>query len=286
MSIFSELDKRNISRDSTIIAAGGGVVGDLAGFVASCWYRGTNLIHIPTSLLAAVDSTLGGKTAINFKKSVNAVGTYHHPKAVVVDTDLLISLPSREISSGFAEIIKYAAIGNYEIKDKLSSLGSLSSSGLSWYILNSLKTKEQFVCNDVNESSKRLYLNFGHTIGHAIEFSTILNGKEMLRHGEGVALGMLSVFNISNHLGFLKNHDIDWLISVLTAYNLPTSIDASILSISRERLIDRIIDLAFKDKKRIKKVLRLILLDGVGNPFLYETDDRDLIQIGVEPLIQ
>ena len=211
MRIFAELDAKNISRDSTIIAIGGGVVGDLAGFVASCWYRGTNLVHIPTSLLAAVDSTLGGKTAINFKKTVNAVGSYHHPKAIVIDTDLLMSLPAREISSGFGEIIKYAAIGNHEIRERLTFLSEMSSAELSWYVSKSLRTKEQFVCNDVQEGSKRLFLNFGHTIGHAIEFSTVVNGVEMLRHGEGVALGMLAVFYISERLGFLNEKDIDWL---------------------------------------------------------------------------
>lgn len=285
MSIFSELDKKNISRDSTIIAVGGGVVGDLAGFVASCWYRGTGLVHMPTSLLAAVDSTLGGKTAINFKKTVNAVGSYHHPKAIVIDTDLLMSLPTREISSGFGEIIKYAVIGNSEIKDKLTSLGDMTSFDLSWYISNSLKTKEKFVSNDVQEGSKRLFLNFGHTIGHAIEFSTIVNGKELLRHGEGVALGMLAVFYISKHLGYLNASDIDWLMSSLTAYNLPTSLQASMLAVSRESLVDRIIDLAFKDKKRIKKTLRLILLDNIGNPFIFESDDRELVRVGVEAVV-
>lgn len=286
MSVFAELDEKNISRDSTIIAIGGGVVGDLAGFVASCWYRGTNLVHIPTSLLASVDSSLGGKTAINFKKTVNAVGTYHHPKAIIIDTDLLMSLPSREISSGFGEIIKYAVIGNHEIKDKLTHLRKMSPSELAWYVSKSLRTKEQFVCNDVQEGSKRLILNFGHTIGHAIEFSTIVNGKELLRHGEGVALGMLAVFYISKHLGYLKEHDIEWLTSRLRAYNLPTSLQANNISISRERLIDIIVDLAFKDKKRIKKVLRLILLKSICNPFIYETDDRELIRFGVQAVIQ
>ena len=127
LKVFEFLEKNNISRDATIVAVGGGVVGDLAGFVASCWYRGVDLIHIPTTLLSAVDSCLGGKTAINFRNTVNAIGSYHHPKAIFIDTKILLELPQREISSGYGEIIKYGMLGCTGITEILSDVNFDSS---------------------------------------------------------------------------------------------------------------------------------------------------------------
>ena len=178
MRVFADLYKKNVSRETTIIAVGGGVIGDLAGFIASCWYRGVNLIHIPTTLLAAVDSCVGRKTAINFRNTVNAVGTYHHPVSILIDTDLLNSLPDREIASGFGEIIKYSTLGANQITKILEEGRDKSLQQLSKLISLCLKEKEKLVRGDVKESSNRLFLNFGHTIGHAIEFSTFFNGTE------------------------------------------------------------------------------------------------------------
>jgi len=285
LKIFEFLDLNNISRDSTVIAVGGGVIGDLGGFVASCWYRGVSLIHIPTTLLSAVDSCVGGKTAINFRSTVNAVGTYHHPKAIIIDLDLIKSLPPREISSGFGEIIKYACIGSTEIKDILEA-GSFESSGeLAKLIVLSLKEKEKFVRGDIGEESRRLFLNFGHTIGHAIEFSTIFNGEESLRHGEGVGLGMIAIFKVCEKLGHLAQKDIVWLKNIMSKYKLPISFDASALGIDRDHLVERVVDLCFKDKKRVMDELRLILINTDFIPFIYKTNDRSLIKCGVLEVI-
>jgi 3-dehydroquinate synthase len=285
LKVFEFLEANNISRDATIIAIGGGVVGDLAAFIASCWYRGTDLVHIPTTLLSAVDSCLGGKTAINFRNTVNAVGSYYHPKAIFIDTKILSELPAREISSGFGEIIKYGMIGNDQIKNILHDENFKLSNSLDELIELSLKEKEKFVKGDIKESSNRLYLNFGHTIGHAIEFSTIFNGEETLRHGEGVGLGMLAIFRIAIELGYLSENDLERLKALLSKFMLPTSFSANSLGLPREALVDKVVKLSFKDKKRIKSHLRMILLDGVGNPFVYKSSDTELIAKGVREVI-
>ena len=285
LKVFEYLDFKNISRDSTIIAVGGGVVGDLAGFVSSCWYRGVDLIHIPTTLLSAVDSCLGGKTAINFRDTVNAVGSYHHPKEILIDTQILLALPSREISSGFGEIIKYGMIGCERIVSILQNKDFELSASLDELIELSLKEKERFVKDDIKETSNRLFLNFGHTIGHAIEFSTIFNGEETLRHGEGVGLGMLAIFRIAIELNYLVEDDLKLLRSLLSKFSLPVSYSATSLGLSRDALVDRVVSLCLKDKKRVKSDLRLILLEGIGNPVIYKTSDEELIAKGIREVI-
>ncbi|NVK02948.1 MAG: 3-dehydroquinate synthase [Oceanospirillaceae bacterium] len=285
MKIFQDLDDKNISRDVAIVAVGGGVVGDLSGFIASCWYRGVELISIPTTLLSAVDSCLGGKTAINFRNTVNAIGSYHHPKMILIDTKVINSLPKREISSGYGEIIKYGMIGSEGIREKLMQLNVDCTTDLEELICLSLKQKEAYVCGDVSEQSNRLFLNFGHTIGHAIEFSTVYEGEEVLRHGEGVALGMLAIFRICIHLEYLNEEDISTLRAIIEKLGLPVAFSASSIGMSRDALIDSITSLAFKDKKRTSKNLRLVILDKIGSPTLYETKDEELIKLGVAEVI-
>lgn len=286
MKIFEYLDANNISRDSTIVAIGGGVVGDMAGYVASCWYRGVALIHMPTTLLSAVDSCVGGKTAINFRSTVNAVGTYHHPTGIFIDKDLILSLPKREISSGFGEIIKYSKIGASHISKILDDGNIEKLDQIDILIQYSLQEKERFVHDDVGEQANRLFLNFGHTIGHAIEFSTVYNGEETLRHGEGVGLGMLAIFRISEKLGFLDEIHIEKLRETLYKYGLPLSIKSDDYGIDRMNLVKRIIDLCFKDKKRTSNDLRLILTDRNFDPFIFKTSDKELIKHGVLEVVQ
>ena len=285
LKIFEYLEDKNIARDAIIIAIGGGVIGDLVGFIASCWYRGVDLIHIPTTLLSSVDSCVGGKTAINFRNTVNAIGSYHHPKAILIDTKILSDLPEREISSGFGEIIKYAMLGCTKIMEILSNADFNFSRDLEILIELSLKEKEMFVKDDIRESARRLYLNFGHTIGHAIEFSTIFNGEESLRHGEGVGLGMLAVLRIGIELGYLHHDDACLLRNLLEKFSLPIAFPASKVGLSRDILVERVINLCFKDKKRTQDGLRLVLLDGIGTPFIYKTFDRELIAKGVMEVI-
>ena len=286
LKIFEYLDLNNISRDSTIVAIGGGVIGDMGGFIASCWYRGVALIHVPTTLLSAVDSCVGGKTAINFKSTVNAVGTYHHPCAILIDMDMMYAMPIREIKSGFGEIIKYSCIGAEHIKNELERNNLDCINNLDVLIHYSLKEKERFVRDDIGEEANRLFLNFGHTIGHAIEFSTVFNGEETLRHGEGVALGMLAIFRICIKLEYLEQAHIEYLTRMLIKYGLPTFVKSQNYGIDRDYLVERIVDLCFKDKKRVMNELRLILVNSDSKPFIYKTSDRKLIEFGVLEVIK
>ena len=286
MRVFADLDNHNFDRSVAIVAMGGGVVGDLGGFVASCWYRGVELVHVPTTLLSAVDSCLGGKTALNFRSTANAVGTYHHPSTILIDTSVLADLPDREISSGFGEIIKYATLGSLYINNALESTNAITEESIEKLVSESLRLKAELVTGDVKESNQRLFLNFGHTIGHAIEFATIHNGDEVYRHGEGVGLGMLAIFRVCVTLGYLKESDLQRLTNLLLRFGLPTQVDSSLFLHTRESLASLILDKVLKDKKRTRTGLRLVLLDGWGKPFIYETSDLELIKAGVLEVIK
>lgn len=286
LEIFNVLEDGNFSRDSLLLGVGGGVVGDMAGFAASCWYRGMRLIHMPTTLLSAVDSCLGGKTAINLKSTVNAIGSYHHPISILIDTSIIRALPGREIRSGIGEIVKYAAISSEPIAKALEeSSASEVLQNIDWFILESLKIKESFVLGDINEGNKRLHLNFGHTLGHAIEFGTILNGEETLRHGEAVALGMVAIFRISVSLGYLSEHKVQWLKGILNKFGLPISYSAKSINMEAKELLEVCMSLVVKDKKRLVDGLRLIILHDIRKPFIYKTNDLDLLEVGFREII-
>lgn len=286
LKIFNVLEDENFSRDSLMIGIGGGVIGDMAGFASGCWYRGMKLIHIPTTLLSAVDSCLGGKTAINLNDTVNAIGSYHHPIEILIDTNMIRALPNREISSGIGEVIKYAVIHSENIRDALEKKNYQEVlSDIDWFIIESLKNKEYFVRGDINEGHKRLYLNFGHTLGHAIEFATILDGEETLRHGEAVALGMLAIFRISVELGYLEESQIAWLKEILKKFNLPTNYKASNLEMNKDSLLDICMTLVLKDKKRKFDGLRLIILTKDRVPAIHETNDMELLRHGFKEII-
>ena len=286
LQLFNLLENENFSRDSLMIGVGGGVIGDMAGFASSCWYRGMKLLHIPTTLLSAVDSCVGGKTAINLNNTVNAIGSYHHPISILIDTNIIKSLPHREISSGLGEIVKYAVINSKPICKALESKSyDEVISKIDWFIIQSLKNKELFVKGDINEDNKRLYLNFGHTLGHAIEFATILDGEETLRHGEAVGLGMLSIFRICVELGYLDESSVTWLKKILKKFKLPTSYSATDLFMERDKLIDICMELVFKDKKRKFDGLRLIVLDKMREPGIHKTNDIKLLRLGFEEVI-
>lgn len=286
LKIFNILEDENFSRDSLMIGIGGGVIGDMAGFASSCWYRGMKLLHIPTTLLSAVDSCLGGKTAINLNDTVNAIGSYHHPVEILIDTNVIKTLPKREISSGMGEVIKYAVIHSKTICDFLEENNYQEIlNNIDWLVIEALKNKEYFVRGDIKEGNKRLYLNFGHTLGHAIEFATVMDGEETLRHGEAVGLGMIAIFRISIELGYLDEKQIDWLQSLLHKFNLPTKYSANDISMDRESLLDLCMTLVFKDKKRNFERLRLIILTEERTPAIHETNDMKLLRRGFEEVI-
>ena len=269
LAIYALLESSNFSRDSTLIALGGGVVGDLGGFAASTWYRGMNLIHIPTSLMAMVDSSIGGKVAINFRETINAVGNYYHPILNLMDLQLVDSLPQRDYISGLAEVIKCALIADEKFLEWLnvnaSSILERNEGDLVYCIEKAIQIKIDHVDGDVQEGGKRLLLNFGHTLGHAIEMATHNEGRETFRHGEGVSLGIVAAMYIGEMFFEGQKSNVDTAINLLKKFNLPVSISASKLGFSRENLIQLCYSLSLKDKKRKNNALRFILLNKLGS---------------------
>ena len=222
LKIFGILEENDFARDSTLIALGGGVVGDLAGFVASTWLRGMNLVHIPTTLLAMVDSSIGGKVAINFRKTINGIGNYYHPIFNLIDLNLIDTLSDRDLKSGLAEVIKCAIIDDdnlYEfLKDNSNHILQRKEKYIVKCIEDSINIKIKYVQGDVREGNKRLHLNYGHTLGHSIEISTEKNHKEQLRHGEGVSIGTVCVAYIADK--YLDNvNTLEDIISIFKLFD-------------------------------------------------------------------
>jgi 3-dehydroquinate synthase len=246
------------NRDATVIALGGGVIGDLAGFAAACWMRGIACLQMPTTLLAMVDSSVGGKTAVDLPQGKNLVGAFHQPRAVIADTDTLATLPDRELRAGIAEIVKYGAIFDAGFLDWLDAhadaLMARDAAALSEAILRSCRFKADVVARDETEQGERALLNFGHTFGHALETA---GGYDRFRHGEAVALGMCTAARLSSRLGRAPEADADRLESLLQRFNLPTRIP-------REFDPALLLDLMRLDKKNLSGRLRLILWQRAG----------------------
>lgn len=256
--VFDALAKLGANRDATIIALGGGVVGDLAGFSAACWMRGIAFVQMPTTLLAMVDSSVGGKTGVNLAAGKNLVGAFHQPRAVIIDTATLASLPAREYAAGLAEVIKVGAIGDTEFFDWLvanaAALMRRDDGVVAAAITSSCRHKAGVVARDEREEGERALLNFGHTFGHALEAEA---GYGTLLHGEAVAIGMVLAARLSCELGLSDDADTQRLKSLLRACGLPTTIPGGH---SAERLIGRM----RLDKKNLGGTLRLILWRGIG----------------------
>jgi 3-dehydroquinate synthase len=246
------------TRDACVIAMGGGVVGDLAGFSAACWMRGIDFIQMPTTLLAMVDSSVGGKTGVNLPAGKNLVGAFHQPRAVVADTDTLITLPEREYRAGLAEVVKGAAIGDPAffawLEQYAAALNARETIPLIEAIARKVRYKAGVVARDETEQGERALLNLGHTFGHALETA----GKyRVLLHGEGVAIGMLLAAQLSERLGLSEETDTLRLRRLLTALGLPTAIPAGMDP-------QQLLALMRLDKKNLAGTLRLILWRGIG----------------------
>ena len=246
------------SRDATVVALGGGVVGDLAGFAAACWMRGVRFVQLPTTLLAMVDSSVGGKTAVDLPGGKNLVGAFHQPAAVVADTDTLTTLPDRELRAGLAEVVKAAAIGDAPLlswlEQNADALLARGPAALRHAIAASVRYKAGVVARDETEQGERMLLNFGHTFGHAIETEQGYGG---LLHGEAVAVGMVLAARLSARLGWAGATDGERLQALLDRLGLPTALPAGLDAtalVQRMRL----------DKKAVSGRLRLVLWRGVG----------------------
>jgi len=255
--VFDRLAALGATRDATIVALGGGVIGDLAGFAAACWMRGIDFVQIPTTLLAMVDSSVGGKTGVNLPAGKNLVGAFHQPRAVLADTATLSTLPVREYRAGLAEVVKYGAIGDATLfawlEANADALVAREPAVVAEAIAASCRHKAGVVARDEHEHGERALLNFGHTFGHALETAT---GYGTLLHGEAVAIGMVLAARLSSSLRRAPTEDAQRLANLLAAFGLPTMRQPS----DPQRLVE----LMRLDKKNLAGTLRLILWRGIG----------------------
>ncbi len=274
--VLDALARLGASRDATLIALGGGVIGDLGGFAASCWMRGIDFIQMPTTLLAMVDSSVGGKTGVNLPAGKNLVGAFHQPRAVFIDTSTLATLPDREFLAGLAEVIKYGAIGDPAffvwLETHVDRLLARDLDALNEAIAVSCRHKAGVVARDERELGERALLNFGHTFGHAIEVEA---GYGEILHGEAVAIGMLLAARLSSTLGLADADDANRLQTLLERFGLPTRIPSGH---SSSRLLERM----RLDKKSVSGALRLILWRGIGKAEVVAGVDDALIEANLE----
>lgn len=251
------------TRDAAVIALGGGVVGDLAGFAAACWMRGIDVVQVPTTLLAMVDSSVGGKTAVDVPAGKNLVGAFHPPRAVIADTTTLRTLPARELRAGLAEVVKYGAIFDADFLTWLETNAAALLEGrdatLAEAIARSCLYKAEVVSRDPYEHGERALLNFGHTFGHAIEAEQGYagTGSDALNHGEAVAVGMVLAARLSAATGRAPAADAQRLQALLQRLGLPTAIPAGLRP---EALLERM----RLDKKADASGLRFVLWDRAG----------------------
>ncbi|MBW4497976.1 MAG: 3-dehydroquinate synthase [Oscillatoria princeps RMCB-10] len=275
--IFDALLEKACDRKTTIFALGGGVVGDMAGFAASVYMRGISFVQVPTTLLAQVDSSVGGKTAINHPRGKNMIGTFYQPKLVVCDFSTLSTLPSREFSAGLAEVIKYGVIFDRDfwnwLNSHLSSLIGREPVSLSYAIRRCCEIKASVVRQDEREEGLRAILNFGHTFGHAIEAGM---GYGVWLHGEGVSAGMVMAAELSWRLGLVDADFVQLLIALIRRAGLPTK--GPVLDANDNA--GRYLELMRIDKKSEGGEIRFVLIDGLGKAMVRAAPDslvRDVI---------
>ncbi|ALC81416.1 MULTISPECIES: 3-dehydroquinate synthase [Bacillus] len=260
----------HMDRSSCVVALGGGVVGDLAGFVAATFMRGIPYVQIPTTLLAH-DSAVGGKVAINHPLGKNLIGSFHQPKAVIYDTELLSTLPEAEMRSGFAEVIKHAFISDEQFLLQLMetySIAGLTSSQLSEMIYKGIEVKSSVVANDEKEKGIRAFLNFGHTLGHAVEAEY---GYGEISHGDGVAMGMLFALYLSEKKAGL-DCDYSSYLKWLKKLGYPTSINKEIKT-------DSLINRMMNDKKTVGGIIQFVLLTEIGHPQLFSIEKEEAAEL-------
>ncbi len=270
VKITNLLSKYNFGRNDCIVALGGGVIGDLVGFASSVFKRGINFVQIPTTLLAQVDSSVGGKTGINNKFGKNLIGTFFQPNFVLIDIDTLSSLPKREMIAGFAEILKYSLILDKKFFNWLNKNGDKiikrkSQNLISNAIFKSCKYKAYVVKKDEKEKNLRAILNFGHTFAHALE--TVNKYSNKIIHGEAVLIGMMVASRLSNHMGYLKNNELKEIISLYKKLKLNFSYKKFV----NLKNMKKIFQIMNNDKKSDGKNIKIILLKKIGLSIIKET---------------
>jgi len=269
--IYGELLKHRLDRSSALIALGGGVIGDITGFVASTYMRGISFVQVPTTLLAQVDSSVGGKTGVNHPEGKNMIGTFHQPRLVWADVDTLKTLPRREFLAGIAEVIKYGVIWDkafFEFleKNRKKILG-LDSGAMQFIIRRSCEIKAEVVSRDEREGGLRAILNYGHTIGHALETAT---GYTTHLHGEAVAMGMYCEALLSSLLGLMQREDAERVGSLIDAYGLPSKIAPGV---DEQRMISSM----QLDKKAVAGELKFVLPEKIGSVVVRGVRDPEKI---------
>lgn len=269
--IYDALLENRCERSTTIIALGGGVIGDLAGYAAATYLRGVPFIQVPTTLLSQVDSSVGGKTGINHPLGKNMIGAFYQPQVVLADIDTLSTLPARELSAGLAEVIKYGLIRDEPFfawqEANMQKLLALDTEAMSYAIYRSCENKAEVVAADERESGERALLNLGHTFGHAIENAM---GYGVWLHGEAVAAGTILAADLSYRLGWLSDAEVDRIKAIFIEAKLP--IDAPALG------VDRYLDLMGLDKKVVDGQIRLVLQQGIGKSLVTSDYDVNLLQ--------
>ena len=246
-----------LDRTSFVVALGGGVVGDLAGFAAATYLRGVDFAQLPTTLLAQVDSSVGGKTAVNLPQGKNLVGAFHQPRLVVADISALATLPLRELRAGLAEVVRYAVIRDAQLFAYLEANGRAvlrrDPAALTHIVRRSCEIKAQIVTADERERGIRALLNFGHTIGHALEQAL---SYRRLRHGEAVALGMIAEGQVAAEAGLCEGEDVERMTALLAGLGLPVTV--------RDVEPAQVVQACLVDKKRERGRLRVALPRGIG----------------------
>lgn len=270
--VYTRLLEGRFDRNTTLIALGGGVVGDIAGFAAASYQRGVPFIQIPTTLLSQVDSSVGGKTGVNHPLGKNMIGAFYQPQAVIIDINSLNTLPDRELSAGISEIIKYGILGDAEffdwLEDNVEALMARDPDALSYAIARSCQDKADIVAADEKEQGKRALLNLGHTFGHAIE--TGLGYGEWL-HGEAVACGMVMAARLSAEMGWITGSDVDRIRALISRASLPVDPPPTMSS-------EQFRELMAIDKKVLDGKLRLVLVKALGTSIVTDEFDNDALR--------
>ncbi len=269
--IFDGLLGARHDRGTTIIALGGGVIGDMAGFAAACYQRGVNFIQMPTTLLSQVDSSVGGKTGINHPLGKNMIGAFYQPQAVLIDTETLLTLPARELSAGLAEVIKYGLICDEPfltwLEEHMSALRALDQAVLAQAIERSCAAKARVVAADERESGVRATLNLGHTFGHAIETH---QGYGNWLHGEAVAAGTVMALDMSERLGWITTAERERVVRLFIAAGLP-------VVPPQDMTAEDFMEHMAVDKKVMNGKLRLVLLQGLGEAVVTGDFPREIL---------
>jgi 3-dehydroquinate synthase len=266
--IFDALIEGRYDRQTTLVALGGGVVGDITGFAAACYQRGVAFIQIPTTLLAQVDSSVGGKTGVNHPRGKNMIGAFHQPRCVIADTDTLSTLDSRQLGAGLAEIIKYGLIRDAGffawLESNIEHLRALEPAALASAIETSCRIKADVVAQDEHEGGLRAILNLGHTFGHAIETAT---GYGSWLHGEAVAAGICMAARMSMHMGWLNAPTVERIEALITRSGCPTAPP-------KDMRPEQFLELMSVDKKVVGGVIRLVLLEHIGRAVITDRYDQ------------